>query len=537
MLTDANALIGTIYPAPFQDYMLRQSRESYAYWHQRPYPAYAFNAQQWPADKGPLPTPLPYAEILIREGAEFMFRGGPPQFSVPPEQGEGLEPADLWLQNVIKSNRLAERWVSLAEANGNQGAVAAKFSVDLANADRPIRIDFLDVPEQCRVWFDPLDCERMAMARIQFPYRGTDGRWYYFREEWTEDYWVTYEPREAGGADILTAAELPFYYENLGDDSGWKEKERQPNPFELIPVTLIRNRRQKGNPLGIGDCWGVFRLMDRIALTLHGEDRANQLHSNPEKVLLNGEVEGDGQRQSGDTWVVKNPKRDGPPADLKLLEPSGTAREYSHKSIDKWEQLLYQRVGISRVNPAEVGNKGNLSLQAFMMLYQRTIATSDGKREMWGDSGMVPFFRNLLLGVQRMGGVKELAKVNEKMLVSCEWAPYFDITDADRSAVSDRTIKQIQGGVLTRERGAERIARVEGIPQSEIKDLLKELDDPDNDSANGEADDPIKLYQGGLVTRNEARKMKGLGPAHEADSGPDEKPSGSQADLTGDEDA
>lgn len=476
-MTAPNALIGTTSPAPFQAEMLRHALESWAYFEGEPYPQYAFGPTQWPADKGPIPTPLPYAEILIRESAEFLFRGGAPSFSVPPEQGAGLEKADEFLQAVIRENMLGERWASLAETNGNQGAIAAKFSYDGDRPTRKLRISFLSVPQQCRIWFDPLDCDRPILARIQFPYRDvSDGKWYYFREEWTEELWVKYQPKFAAEASIGSPGGLPGYFNSLGDDGDWTVESQEANHFGLIPVTVIRNRREQGNPLGVGDCWGAFRLMDRIAVSLHGEDKSNQLHSDPTKIILNGEVEGDGQVVSGDTLLIKNQKKDGPPADVKLLEPSGAAREYTHKSIDKWEDLLYNRAGISRIRPEEVSNKGNLSLQAFMMLYQRTIATSDKKRELWGNSGMVPFFRNMLIGLHRLGGVPELAGVDEAVQVSCEWQPYFQITDEDRGNITDRTLKQISGGVLTTARGAERIARAEGIPQSEIKDLQAELE-------------------------------------------------------------
>ncbi|HEU4754370.1 MAG TPA: hypothetical protein VFU47_14780, partial [Armatimonadota bacterium] len=225
-----NQLIGTRAPAPRQGEMLAASAESWAYWNERPYPQFAFGARQWPAEKGPLPTPLPYVQVLITEGAEFVFRNGAPQFSVPPEQAAGLEGADQWLRRVIETNCLAEQWIALAEHNGNQGALAVKFSVDLEDQERPVRLAFLDVPQQCRVWFDPHDCERMLLARIQYPYRDVaSGDWYYYREEWTDDLYVTYVPRRAADRSVSGAEAIPGYLSDLGDSDDWQIDRQEPN--------------------------------------------------------------------------------------------------------------------------------------------------------------------------------------------------------------------------------------------------------------------------------------------------------------------
>jgi hypothetical protein len=475
---DPQDLIGTESPAPLQAAMLAASQESWAYFLNDPYPRYAFGPRQWPPEKGPIPTPLPYAGIVIAEGAEFVFRNGSPAFSVPPEQRAGLEDADAYLQTVIRANRLSEAWTSLAENCANQGAIAAKFSYDGDSAERPVRIAFLDVPQECRVWFDPHDCERPLLARIQYPYRNpADGNWYYFREEWTEALHVTYRPKPAGSKDCTCAEALPGYLTSLGDGDGpeWEVAAIEENPFGLVPVTVIRNRRMKGNPLGTGDCWSTFRLIDRIARTLHGEDASNQLHSDPTVAVLNAEIDNDAPLGTGEMLSIRNENPDAPPADVRLLEPSGAAREFSHKSMDRWEDLFYKRVGLSRVNPAEVTNKGNMTALAFAMTYARTIASSDRKRELWGNSGMAVFFRNLLLSLSRVGGIRELAGVDEQLVISTEWPPYFQVTDEDRANLTDRTTTQVNAGFLTPDRGAERIARAEGVPQHEIKNLLTEL--------------------------------------------------------------
>ncbi len=472
MTIDPDVLLNTTYPAPRQFEMALASWQAVDYYNCMPYPTHAFGPKQWALDKGPFPTPLPYAQLLVDECAEFVFRNGVPVFSVP-----GDDKADPFLKQVIKSNRLNELWIPLAIDNGNQGAIAAKFSVDRSNTEMPVRITFLDIPQECRVWIDPHDRTRILMARIQYPYRDlSDGKWYFYREEWTAQSYVTYRPREAGAASIMNPAMLQGYPRTagLGDDDKWEIEAHEANEFGLIPITVLRNRAVKGNPLGEGDAWRAFRIMDRIALTLHGEDRSNQLHSEPTTVYKNADVQNDGPLEPGENMFVSNedPTKE---ADVFLLEPSGKARAFSHMSIDKWEELLYKQIGLSRVDSAAVANKGNLTALAFSMIYARTIGTCDRKRELWGNSGMVPFFRNMMVALERIGGFKDVTAITVESDITCTWPTYFDDTDQDLATMTTRTNDQVAGGLLPRDRGATRLASAEGIPPHEHPALLAEL--------------------------------------------------------------
>lgn len=472
-------LLNTRIPAPMQMVMALSSWQSWDYYHSIPYPAHAFGPQQWASERGPFPTALPYVETLVRELAEFTFRNGAPTFSVPDDPD-----ADALLQLIIRQNGLSNTWISNAEANGNQGALAVKFSVDLNDKRCPIPINFLSIPQECRIWVDPHDSDHILMARIQYPYREADGKWYYFREEWTEDTWQQYEPREGGSASISSAAGLPGYANNLGDgdDSAeWHPLAPQPNTFGLVPVGIIRNRRTKGNPFGEGDCWHILRLIDRLALTMHGEDRANQFHSEPTVVALNAEIDNRGQLLPGEPLSARNLDSDGQPmpngdkADVKLLEPSGAARKWTHEDIDKWEDWIYKAVGVSRVNPTDITNKGNMTELALRIAYGRTISSADRKRELWGNSGMAPFFANLLVALKRMGGIPEVANVPDDVQVSCEWPNYFEPTPQDVDTITNRTIKQQDNGLATPDMAAERVAIAEKVPKNEIPQLLKDL--------------------------------------------------------------
>jgi hypothetical protein len=268
---------------------------------------------------------------------------------------------------------------------------------------------------------------------------------------------------------------LPNYATQLGDVEGWEVEQQVENPYGCIPITIIKNRPQKGNPYGVGDCWSAFKLMDRIALTLHGEDTANQLHSSPVTVVSNAVLDNEGPPQPGEVVSITNDRKDGAPADYKLVEPTGAAREYSHRSMDRWEELLYKMVGLSRVDPAEVTNKGNMTALAFAMTYGRSISTSDMKRKSWGQSGLCKFFANVLRAAANLRLNKAVAPFQDGATVSVDWPAYFQATDEDLGTLTDRTSAQIAGGLLTPDRGIERVALAEKIPTHEIKAMITQL--------------------------------------------------------------
>lgn len=467
---DANSLIGTTWQAPRQREMLSEALQSYDYAAAIPYPTHAFSVAQWPSSKGPRPTALPYCQILVNEGAEFVFRNGTPNFSVVEDPM-----ADLFLQRVIEDNNLGGEWISLAVAAGHQGAIAVKFSYD-NEAEIPVRLSFLDIPQECRVWIDPHDINRLLMARIQYPYRDLEsGDWYYYREEWTDDFYVTYKPIPAGHRTVVNPYGLEGYLMHLGDLPTWEIDSKEDNPFQIIPISVIRNRKVKGNPLGEGDCWRNFRLMDRIALTMHNEDFSNQMHSRPATVYKNARPDTEGPLLPEEPVILVNENKDGAPADAELLEPHGRAREYTHKTMEKWEKLLYDAVGLSHVDAESVTNKGSMTVQAFMMTYQRSIATSDRKRELWGRSGFAPFFKKMLLAVAQVGGRPELEEFESWMGVSVQWPPYFEETNQDKKEKTERTIDQLASGLVTEDKAIERVGHAERMSMSEIEQQKRDL--------------------------------------------------------------
>lgn len=469
-----NDLINTATPAPFQLETALAAWQSFDYYHMRPYPIHAFGTSQWPREKGPPPTPLPYVGMMVSELAEFTFRNGVPTFSVPDDPD-----LDDFLQTIIKRNGLPSQYIPLAEDAGNQGALAAKFMVDPNDKACPVKISFLKIPTECRVWIDPHDRLNLLMARIQYPYRSlADGNWYYYREEWTDEKFVKYVPLPAGASDVTGIGSLPGYRTHLGDtdDPGrWQIESEEENPLGVIPITVIRNKAVAGNPLGEGDCWRVFRLIDRIALTLHGEDRGNQMHSEPNLVVTNADVDNEGPLLPGEPLSIRNDNPD-VRADAKLLEPSGAARAYSGAYADRMEDLLYRGVGLSRVDPAAITNKGNMTSLAFAMTFSRTIATADRKRELWGASGLCLFFHQVLTALQNMGGFPQVRTWDPEMEVSCDWPTYFAETPRDLQATTDRTISQVNNHLLPHARGVERVARAEKIPPNEIKTVQVEAE-------------------------------------------------------------
>ncbi len=466
-------LIGTSTKAPFQQEMALLSWQSWDYAFLRPYPQHAFGPAQWPREKGPFPTALPYTSTIISELSAFVFQNGGPQFSVPDDPD-----SDALLQLLIKRNNLPSQYVPVAEDGGNQGAMAAKFSVDPNDDERPVRFAFLKIPQECRIWLDPHDKHTILMARIQYPYRDlVTGHWMYFREEWTAESWITYEPLLAGSSDLSGIGSLPGYRTHIGDTdepSKWVIRDNVPNPLGLIPVTVLRNRASVSNPFGEGDCWRVFRLMDRIALTMHGEDKSNQLHSDPIPVATNAELDNEGALLPGEWLSVRNDNPD-VKADVKLLEPTGAARAYSVAYIEKMEELLYDAVGVNQIKTKDVSNKGNLTSLALQLMNYRTISTADRKRDLYGAGGYSRLFRDVLLALQNLGGFPQVKKFRPDMEVSCEWPTYFAETPQDMKDTTDRTATQVENNFLPLPRAIERIARVERIPTNEIAIVKSEV--------------------------------------------------------------
>lgn len=476
------------------------SRKSWDYYHCKPYPQHAFD--RWSLDKGPLPTPLGYTRILIDKGAEFLFRNGLPAFSLPEYPN-----ADEFLQKVIIDNELAAQWVSLAKDCGNYGAIAAKFSYDADDEDCPVKLNFLSVPNECRIWTSPHDQKKLLMARIQYPYRDTDtGHWFWFREEWSDDEHATYEPVMGGDARVEFSSNLD-HYDNFGDGVEWGEPAIEENPFGVLPITIIKNKYIRGNPLGVGDLWDLYKLEDRIALTMHGEDSFNQTQSRPVTVVTNGNVTNDAPLQPGEILAIDNadPNKS---ADVKLLEPDGKSRLYTQANIDKWEELLYDLVGLSRADPASIANKGNMTELALTTTFARSIATTEAKRKCWGEAGMSMFFANLIYGVSNVGGVKELSEIKEKPKVSVVWAPYFAITPQDKIDVTNRTHAQVTGGYLPHDMAIERIGKAEGLHDSDIQEMKAGLL-ADRDAAQAKADELHTATMQSLAAKAESPTNSG----------------------------
>ena len=267
----------------------------------------------------------------------------------------------------------------------------------------------------------------------------------------------------------------------------------------------------EGSPLGVGDCWGAFRLIDRIALTMHGEDRSNQQHTEPREVYKNAQVNNTGPTLPGEPITISNTNPDGPPADYALVEPTGAAREYSYRSIDKWEELLYKAVGLSRLDPATLTNKGNMTRLALMTAYARTVATSDLKRVNYGEAGLSVFFRTLLVGISRTGAFGELGDVDEMIEVPCQWQDYFSPTDADLTDLTNRTVTQVKNNLLPAPRAATRLATAEGIPPAEHDDLLAELEDEEEKRQSAANNVPVSDDVPGASTASGSEALSELG--------------------------
>jgi hypothetical protein len=446
-------------------------------------------------------------------------------------------PLEDYLRAAWQANRMPTRMVAAAARAAQQGGMALKFAYDKA---APVPLSFQTLAaDTVRCYYHPHNRNQLLMVRVQYPYQDpVTGNWMLYREEWTAEEEVHYQPIAAQIVPTWIStpqgnvAGLP-YFTALGDNAlpdnsgAWGEPQRKPNPFGIIPITPIKNL-DADDCDGIGDLWGLFRAVDRVNLIYALMDRSNQFDSQPNLIFLDVDVD---QQEADKPLAAGQPasfKSDGDAqgerkGQIIMAEASGKLRSAMMEHAKDLRSQILAACSSVEVDQAEFTNKGNLTQAVLAQLYGPLIEITDEKRKTYGEDGICKFLESVCVGLTNAGlrlpefkGVK--VDDHDTYDVTLKWAPYFALTEEEKQTVVKRLTDEVDAGVMTTERVAEHVAQLEGI--EDVAAFLKELKDRDSDTGGGEADDPIKLYQGGIITRNEARKMKGLGPAHQADSGP-----------------
>ena len=445
--------------------IIEQAREARAYNGLNPYPLYHY--RDWKTeDRGPLPRCLPLAKSIVNRGAKWLF-GRSPALTSANADFEKL------LHKAWKSEKMPARLVAMARCAAVESGIFLKFSYDEDRKPQPLTIQTLSMVDEVRLFVDPHDCESVLMCRIQYRYYdATQGASIWYREEWTAEEEVHYAPI----ADTLLGAGR-FKGDPDAYDS-WVQTSRLSNPLGVIPGAAVKNF-ETDDIYGAGDCWDLYRVIDRINLTYHLMDRSNQFDSTQTSIFLDMELEdadiskplapGQGVVAKSDDGEDGEQKRQG-----KVIEiaPRGSLRPAMMDYAKDLKQQVLEAAGSVQIDQSAVSNKGNLTTAVLQQLYQPQIESTEEKRKSWAD-GLGRFFNAVAVGLSNLGVLAINEADDESYAVDIHWPSYFEMSQDEKSAFVTRIKLEETAGYITHERAIELIAQVEGIV--DVVALIKEL--------------------------------------------------------------
>lgn len=464
-----NDLINTKYAPEGLMYISQIAKRAKAYHALTPYPWFGFS--DWKTeDRGPLPKCLPFTRSIVKRGARWLFGK---ELDILVSGSDGL--SEL-LNAEWKARRMPAKLVTLAENAAQEGSYCIKFFINPETKE--IQFTILSQIDNVRIYLDPLNQERMLMARIQVPYFDAKvGQYFLYREEWTEDQYVKYapmpitykvDPQYQFGMTMVIAGTnfMPDSH-----DVQWVVESVKPNPYKVIPVVVINNI-ERNTQWGMGDLWSLEPMIDRINLTYHLMDKSNQFDSTPTPIFIDAVLEDDALNKPIAPGEVQSLKTDdvegsGLQAKVTLLEPSGKMRPYMGEFAENLIKMTYEASGSIRVDPDEITNKGNLTQSVLAQIYGPLIDTTNEKRRNYGTYGIVPLIHKLLVAMKNVGLWKGKVSIPKDPDVSLHWPDYFPLSDAEVQQRLDRLVQQEQAGLITKDRVIRAMANADGIENVE----------------------------------------------------------------------
>ena len=272
------------------------------------------------------------------------------------------------------------------------------------------------------------------MARVQYPYfDAQDGKTYWYREEWTDQEEVHYDPIPD---ELFTLGKpIPDEYD------GWRIRRRSRNPFGVIPITAIRNI-ETDDLWGVGDLWDLYRVLDRIHLTYHLMDKSNQFDSEINPIFIDARVDEsdiDKPLQPGQPLQLQS-DNDQNKAQVVLPEARGSLRPAMMEYARDLRRQVLDAASSVMVEPGDLTNKGNLTVAVLQQLYLPQIEITEEKRKTYGENGLCLFLSRMAQGLQRAGvslGVNESDEATYS--VDLLWPAYFERSEDEKAAVTGRT--------------------------------------------------------------------------------------------------
>lgn len=493
--------------------------EANAYYHMVPYPYFGF--LQWKTEElGPYPKCLPIAFAITKRSAIWLF-GKPIQINFP-----GNKRIEKEIRKIIKENKFESRLVPLAQLGGTEGEVAVKFSYD-PKRNIKVRLQVLSTVHQVEFFYDPHDIETVIMVRIQYPYQDpNDGKWYWYREEWTNELEVQYVPIEIHGYNVDPKNPLQFVGEPLfpavDQTANWVVKNTLPNKFKVIPIVKLKNI-DNGSEYGQGDLRGLFRVLDRINLAYHLMDKSNQLDVDPEKVYIDVEPkEGDNMEKSDGPGAVEDlqsvENEDGTPrkGQVLLLQKTGAMREQLTIYAEEMKNMLYDATGSVFPRQEHITNKGALTQSVLTQVYKPLLEVTDEKRKTYGTNGLCVLFQTMVIALRNIGAdvfkslsgsVNSLA--DEKLTCNITWFDQFMLTEDEKLAIVNRTEQEVMAGFLTEENAIKKISKLEEVEltDEDLEELKSHLEEKKENELN--VNDPESIGgKSGTGTNSDSRKQK-----------------------------
>lgn len=446
--------------------------EAQAYHMGVPYPAFAFH--NWRTEqRGVVPIVQPFVKGIPRTSAKWLF-GKPIELIC-----EDSEDWQEFMRSCWQSNRMPTRMVAEAETAAVTGACGLKFDYDESRPDCPVRISTLK-PWHYTCFRHPHDAYIVLMVRIQYPiWNPEEQRTEVYREEWTADEFIQYEPQTTAGLgvyDWMSPAKPwagPLAYET----KDWTIKKREPNKFGVIPFVDIWNI-DRGTGYGHGDLFGFYRAVDRVNLARYLEDLHNQKNVDP-KVAFIDLTEADDEQEHvtvpGEPVLLQSSSTE-KQGKIEQMHPQSEIRAHLRTYAIDIKRELYHAVGSVEVNEEEVTNKGNLTAAVLMQLYHSLILSTEEKRKCGGEDGVCKFFETMAEGLANFGA-KEAAGVSDDCDVTISWPDYFDLTDEDKFNRVNRYQMSVSGGFMPKSVAVRKVAQMEGIQDIEEYEDQVEIED------------------------------------------------------------
>lgn len=472
MSIDPESLLGTNHLPPQYGSVRGLSRTARAYHALSPYPSFSRMTKDWKIEeRGPFPRCRPFVQHIVNKGASWLF-GQQVSFRVGEEEQNADDISEL-INEVWTLNDMTRRSRSAAITGANSGGVVAKYSYD-ETKEIPVQIDLLDPTEQVRLYWNPDNIQELFMARVQYPiFNAVDGKVYWNREDYTDKTHVVYKP-VAMSQVTNSAYSDPYQMVDLIDQyDNWFVAESKPNPFGVIPLWYIRNR-ENGTEYGEGDLWSMFETIDQINFTRNLGHKDNQKSIEPDVIYIDLTAS-DGDQPGTNQNVVEvldSKDKDGKQGKVEQLQTNAALRPHLDKFADDLKNELLSAVGSIDLDQSDISNKGNLTAAVMTQIYAPLIERTNEKRQCYGEDGFCVFLERMSKGLATIGA-DGWQPVEDVQIV---WAPFFEDTEEEKSALANRQVTLLDNCLTTHEKAVREIANCDGIKDIDdhLASVLKE---------------------------------------------------------------